>query len=212
MDYVTGRTGPLIILALVTVATCPGMEQLGAPPPAHSRELARDRWGTSFVWYDGTNERRVWLDSEQVAELAPDQGSGTSLPLGQILPQSPRGIRFWTVEKGVTPDRLVKELDAGSGRGTFSPVLRDAPSPDSPMRLLPGNVIVELDPTWSQEKVRDWATRHQVEVLAHLPIESNMVVVRTAPGLAALELANKLYRSGEVRAAFPDWWTEKALK
>jgi hypothetical protein len=73
-------------------------------------------------------------------------------------------------------------------------------------------VIVELDSTWSQEKVQDWATRHQVEILAHLPIGGNMVVVKTAPGLAALELANKLYRSGEVRAAFPDWWTEKTLK
>lgn len=80
------------------------------------------------------------------------------------------------------------------------------------MRLLPGNVIVDLDPSWSQEKVQDWADRHQVEVLARLPIGTNMVVIKTAPGLAALELANKLYRSGEVRAAFPDWWTEKTLK
>lgn len=80
------------------------------------------------------------------------------------------------------------------------------------MRLLPGNVIVDLDPTWSQEEVQAWATRHQVEVLAKLPIGENMVVVKTAPGLAALELANQLYRSGEVRAAFPDWWTEKTLK
>jgi hypothetical protein len=112
----------------------------------------------------------------------------------------------------VAPDRLVKELGAGSGRAKLSPVLRDAPSPESPVRLLPGNVIVELDSTWSQEKVQDWATRHQVEILAHLPIGGNMVVVKTAPGLAALELANKLYRSGEVRAAFPDWWTEKTLK
>ena len=72
--------------------------------------------------------------------------------------------------------------------------------------------VVDLDPSWSQEKVQDWANRHQVEVLARLPIGTNMVVIKTAPGLAALELANKLYRSGEVRDAFPDWWTEKTIK
>ena len=206
------QTTPLVVLALVTIASCAGMEQIGAPPQAHSEEPTGGRWTTSYVWYDGTNERRVWLDSEQVADLAPGQASETNLPLGHVLPQSPRGIRLWTVEKGVTPDRLVKELSAGSGKAKLSLVLRDAPSPDSPVRLLPGNVIVELDPAWSQEKVQDWANRHQVEVLTQLPIGANMVVVKTAPGLAALELANKLYRSGEVRAAFPDWWTEKTLK
>jgi hypothetical protein len=112
----------------------------------------------------------------------------------------------------MAPDRLMKELGSTGGKGGFSPVLHDSPSPNSPIRLLPGNVIVELDPTWSQEKVRDWEARHQVEVLTRLPIGANMVVVKTAPGLAALELANKLYHSGEVRAAFPDWWTEKTLK
>ncbi|MEX5282373.1 S8 family serine peptidase [Nitrospira tepida] len=206
------HTAPLMVLAFVTIASCAGMEWIDGPPQAHSQEPAQGRWGTSFIWYDGTNERRVWLDAEQVAELAPDQGSATTLPLGHVLPHSPRGLRLWEVEKGVTPDRLVKELGSGSGRASFSPVLRDAPSPDSPMRLLPGNVIVDLEPSWSQEKVQDWADRHQVEVLARLPIGTNMVVIKTAPGLAALELANKLYRSGEVRAAFPDWWTEKTLK
>lgn len=201
-----------MVLVVAAVASCAGMEQLGAPPQAHSEEPAGGRWTTAYVWYDGTRERRVWLDSEQVAELTPGQGSETTLPLSQVLPQSPRGIRLWTVEKGVTPDRLVKELGSGSGMTKFSPVLRDAPSPEGPVRLLPGNVIVELDPTWSQEKVQDWATRYQVKIQAQLPIEGNMVVVKTAPGLAGLELANKLYRSGEVRAAFPDWWTEKTLK
>ncbi|MGE3151719.1 MAG: hypothetical protein AB7G48_10115 [Nitrospiraceae bacterium] len=206
------HTAPLLVLGLTAIVSYAGFEQMAYPPQAHSQEPARDRWGTSFVWHDGTSERRVWLDSEQVADLTPGSTSETTLPLGAVLPQSPRGIRLWTVEKGVAPDRLVKELGAGGGRGKFSPVFRDAPSPESPMRLLPGNVIVDLDPTWSQEEVQAWATRHQAEVLAKLPIGGNMVVIKTAPGLAALELANQLYRSGEVRAAFPDWWTEKTLK
>jgi hypothetical protein len=199
-------------LTLVTIASCAGVEQIGNPPRAHSGEPAAGRLTTSYVWYDGIREQRVWLDPERVAELDPAPNAETQLPIGRVLPQSPRGIRLWTVEKGVTPDRLTKELGVREGKARFSPVLHDSPSPDSPMRLLPGNVIVDLDPTWPQEKVRDWATRHQVEVLARLPVAGNMVVVKAAPGLEALELANKLYLSGDVRAAFPDWWTEKTLK
>jgi hypothetical protein len=33
-------------------------------------------------------------------------------------------------------------------------------------------------------------------------------VIKTGPGLIALETANSLYKSGEVVAAFPDWWEE----
>jgi hypothetical protein len=41
-----------------------------------------------------------------------------------------------------------------------------------------------------------------------LEIGPNIYVIKTGPGLEALETANALYRSGEVKAAFPDWWQE----
>jgi hypothetical protein len=45
-------------------------------------------------------------------------------------------------------------------------------------------------------------------MMKKLEIGPNIYVIKTAPGLEALETANTLYRSGEVKAAFPDWWEE----
>jgi hypothetical protein len=37
-------------------------------------------------------------------------------------------------------------------------------------------------------------------------------LVSSAPGLPALELANRLYESGDFLAASPNWWRPRALK
>ena len=54
--------------------------------------------------------------------------------------------------------------------------------------------------------------------LRHIPgpplafLSGNLYLVRSGPGLEALELANTLRQAGEVRAAYPDWWQERALR
>jgi hypothetical protein len=47
-----------------------------------------------------------------------------------------------------------------------------------------------------------------LEIVKKLEIGPNIYVIKTGLGLEALATANALYRSGEVKAAFPDWWQE----
>ncbi|RYE74722.1 MAG: hypothetical protein EOO80_16670 [Oxalobacteraceae bacterium] len=78
------------------------------------------------------------------------------------------------------------------------------------MRALPGNVIVRLDPTWNAAQVDDWLAGNGLTGLRHLPIGGNVLVVASPPGLAALELANRLQLSGKVVSAQPDWWEQRS--
>jgi hypothetical protein len=80
------------------------------------------------------------------------------------------------------------------------------------MRALPGNIIVYLDPAWDSEAVTAWAGQRQLKIVKKLEFGPNIYVIKTGPGLDALNIANALYKSGEVVAAFPDWWEEKTTR
>ena len=90
----------------------------------------------------------------------------------------------------------------------YSPVFHDSPGDSSSMRALPGNIIVYLNPAWDATAVEAWLKKRQLEVVRKLGIGSNIYVLKTGPGLEALNTANELYKSGEVKAAFPDWWQD----
>jgi hypothetical protein len=107
---------------------------------------------------------------------------------------------------------VIRSLKASNPQGKFSPVLHEGPSSGSRMRALPGNIIVYLDPQWSQAEVNNWLQARQLEVVKKLEIGVNIYLIKTGPGLEALNAANALYRSGEVKAAFPDWWQEVSTR
>lgn len=60
--------------------------------------------------------------------------------------------------------------------------------------------------------MKSWAGSRRLEIVQKLEIGPNVFVLKTGPGLEALETANALYRSGEVIAAFPDWWQEAVTR
>jgi hypothetical protein len=80
------------------------------------------------------------------------------------------------------------------------------------MRAMPGNVIVYPRHRWNAEQAGRWAAAHDLEIVRFLEIGPGVIVVRSAPGLAALELANDLYNRGDVLAAYPDWWQEVVVR
>ncbi len=202
------------------VANCAHLDGTGANAQTSPSKGDRNRSDEpkpltdSYTWHDGDREHRVWVDPDLVAEFRTAAGTA-SLPGAKIFSDGgPRtqGIRLWKVEQGTKSDAALRSAARDQPAARYSPVLHDSPSTDGPMRLLPGNVVAVLDPSWNRDAVAQWAARHKVRIVRELTLAPNMVVLETAPGLPALELANNLYRSGEVKAAFPDWWTEKTLK
>jgi hypothetical protein len=166
----------------------------------------------SHVWYDGDREQQVWLNPQVVAEFEPSAEGEKSVksinPSAAVLPakHNHAGIRLWQVDN--SDESAIRNLKAMHPQGRYSAVMHDGPSSAGRMRALPGNIIVYLNPQWSDAEANSWLGAHKLEVLKKLEIGPNIYVIKTGPGLEALNTANALYRSGEVKAAFPDWWQE----
>ena len=166
----------------------------------------------AYVWYDGDREQRVWLNPEVMAEFDPSPEGENRLKSAhssaRIMPTKHKqgAVRFWQLDN--TAETAIRGLKATHPTGKYSAVLHDAPTSAGRMRALPGNVIVFLNPQWNETAVNNWLRARKLEIVKKLEIGPNIYVIKTGPGLEALETANALYRSGEVTAAFPDWWQE----
>jgi hypothetical protein len=154
--------------------------------------MAQEKTGPdSYIWYDGGKPKRVWMDSSVVAEFG-KRAESASEPAARF-----NGVRIWRQE-GQAASRALATGDA-------SPVLRD--SPGGPIRALPGNIIVGLDPAWTGPQISSWLSAHGLTELRRLSIGTNVLVIASPPGLPSLELANRLQESGTVVFAQPNWWT-----
>jgi len=166
----------------------------------------------AYSWFNGDREQQVWLNPQLVAEFNPDpQGEKmvkSANPAARIVhaKRSQPGIRFWQIDNN--GGAAVRSLKAAHPAGNYSPVMHEGASSGGRMRALPGNIIVYLDPAWDEPAIHNWLTTHNLKVVKKLEIGPNIFVIKTGPGLEALDTANALYRSGEVKAAMPDWWQE----
>ncbi len=166
----------------------------------------------TYVWYDGDQEQKVWLNPNLLAEFNPP-ASGRSLVKKAYTDAKPiaarhKGIRLWGLEGGTYLQGVIHNLKTLQPDGKYSPVFHDTPRASGRMRSLPGNIIVYLNPAWDEATVHRWVSGRNLEIIKRLEIGPNIFVLKTGPGLEALETANTLYKSGEVIAAFPDWWEE----
>jgi hypothetical protein len=167
----------------------------------------------AYVWYDGQQERQIWLNPGIVAEFHANKGNTAQSTLKRVyadaVPISTHGtVRLWRLGSGVDSNTAVRALSKANQPGNYSPVLHDGPTSAGGMRALPGNIIVYLNPAWDDAAVNAWANKHQLEIIKKLEIGPNIYLIKTAPGLEALNTANALYKSGDVVAAFPDWWKQ----
>ena len=216
------RTKLVIVPLLFAVTNCaqlngPGASaQTGAASTGQPDSSVQGAGLQSYTWHDGDREHRIWMNPSLIAEVNPGTSPRSTLGQATVRAEVHTGggetVRYWKLEEGTSADRTLRNLAADHMPGRFSPVWHDSPSPDAPVRILPGNIVVILDSHWSQEAVAQWVERRQLRMLSRLPFVPNMLLIESDPGLPALELANSLYRSGEVKAAFPDWLAQKTLK
>lgn len=175
-------------------------------------KTAASAFRQSYVWYDGDQAQTVWLDPNLVADFTrrpPHEGAlKRAFPRAQELARRHAGMRLWRADGRVGAAETLRTLAETAPAADYSPVLRDGPSEDASVRALPGNIIVYFQPDWDEGVVAAWVQARGLTIVKRLEVGRNVYVIETAPGLASLEIANSLYLSGEVVAAFPDWWRE----
>jgi hypothetical protein len=169
-----------------------------------------------YVWYDGDREQQVWLNPQVVAEFNPGPQGESAMKSAhsgaKVLPtkHNQAAVRLWQLDNAA--ETAIRNFKASHPQGNYSAVFHDGPASTGPMRALPGNIIVYLDPQWNEAAVNNWLNTRRLEIVKKLKIGPNIYVIKTGSGLEALETANALARSGEVKAAFPDWWQEVATR
>lgn len=198
----TSLSGALA-LCFALLSGCGSLQ--AAAPTGKSAELV----GAPYTWYEGDQPRQAWIDPALIAEFPDHTASGVQevAPSARELPSPERGIRLWALEQGA--GGALRSLQSAQPEGRYSPVLRD---PGGRMRALPGNVLVYLDPALDSRQAQDWLSGQGLEVLRRLDFAPNAWLVRSEPGLAALELANRLRQAPTVEAATPEWWQETVTR
>jgi hypothetical protein len=170
----------------------------------------------SYTWFDGTREQKVWVNPKLIAEFNPgpqgEKAVKSAYSSAKVFTPKHQqaGIRLWQVDN--TSGTAPRNIKARDPQGTYSAVLHDGPSADSRMRALPGNVLVYFDPKWDEKAINAWVKTHNLQIVKKLEAGPNAYVIKTGSGLEALEVANALYKLGEVKAAIPDWWLEVTTK
>ena len=158
---------------------------------------------TTAHYFDGDTQRSITLDTSLVAVITPIPETGSA--------------QARSVGEGASPAPLVQLQPANQpvakGAGTHtSPVYREGNSPAGRLMALPGGVVVKFNTDWTDAQVRAWAQAKGLTVTQRLGTTSNWYLIATAPGSAALELANSLKAGGEVLAAMPNWWKQTAAR
>jgi len=171
---------------------------------------------STYTWHDGSRKRTVRLNMEQIIEFNPDtkgqDAVKTIAPLAIQKKPGNKAIRIWSIKGSLDAKATLRKLKSTQPNKRYSEVFQEGVSGSGRKRALPGNVIVHLDPAWDQQRVDDWLAARKLQLVKKLDFGKNILIIKTAAGLASLEKANEIYNSGEVVAAYPNWWKEVSKK
>ncbi|MCO6411287.1 MAG: hypothetical protein J5I92_00955 [Thiogranum sp.] len=162
-------------------------------------------------WYDGERQRGIWQQPGLIAEfgdIGPSGGVAAIYPNAVPLSQPSGQVRIWRLP-GTDAQELIQSMHGSSAR--LSPVFGDHPQ-GGRLRSLPGGIIVQFQTDWHEARIRDWLQAKGLVPGKRLEFIDNAWRISTPSGIAALQTANALYETDQVRAAFPDWWEETSLR
>lgn len=149
------------------------------------------------AWYhDGAAQRTITREHRWEALISPAPTAQARQAASQFLPAQV------TLRRTGLPQTRTTD-PPGSQR---SPTWREGSSPAGRLMALPGGVIVQFAPAWTDADIHAWAHGKSLQISQRLDIPGNWYLLASPPGTAALELANQLHTSGEVLSASPNWW------
>ena len=160
-----------------------------------------------YTWYDGDQKRSVWVNPELLAEFSDstqtsEQSSTESS--SKKVNTAPTFVRFLTIKSDTTALKSTEKQQ--------SPVLHSTASLSGAKKALPGNVIVQMKPDWTMDQIHTWFQQQNITAIKPLTFAPNAFLIQSNAGLESLNLANRLYETGDVVLASPNWWQERAKR
>lgn len=153
----------------------------------------------TFHYYDGGSQRTITPQPNLVANFSTAGTTGTRST------ESSTNAPFVTIH--TVTNGSPRSIDNSS-----SPVYREGGSAAGRLLALPGGIIVNFKPDWTNTQIQAWAVTKGYTLGQRLNILGNWYVVPTAAGQIALNIANAIQESGEVVSASPNWWKETVTR
>lgn len=146
-------------------------------------------------WYNDGIEMPVWQVSGQYIEISRTGNATNNRPTfkGHVYKVRP-------LSKSAKPE----QLPAGQ-KNLLSPIYQGSPDPNAPKMILTGDVVVHFSDNWSERDITAFMENYETRERLKLPIGKNIYLFRSETVSGSLELANTIYKSGKVKAAYPDW-------
>lgn len=86
-----------------------------------------------------------------------------------------------------------------------SPIYAESPSPQARKQVLTGRIIVEFKAPPPDSGLAAFAQRYRLTPARKMNLGTAFYLFQGADAASSLEIANRIYLSGEVSAAYPDW-------
>lgn len=200
-----------IFLSLVIVLIAPHISfAMSSTTKTDTHNKQAEKTLQQYTWYDGNQKRSVWVNPNLMAEFNVPTKEATvkSSSTSNLTTQMPF-VRFIEIE---TDTNALQTSGKSQEKTQRSPVLHNTASTTGPKRALPGNVIVQMQHNWSQEKIERWFKQYNLTAIKPLTFAPNAFLIQSKAGLESLNLANKLYETGDVVLASPNWWQERVKR
>ena len=152
-------------------------------PPAFAQER---RTPQTAHYRDGSRTIKLTI----APHLVFDERQNKVVPAERSPPGQEESVQAASAASSTEPDILVFVTDTGE------------------KLVAVGGVVLVLDGKWTEEECEAFLVRHEIEDEVTSLSSKNGYLVRTEPGLAALELANRLVSLRGVLISSPDWWRE----
>ncbi len=222
-------------IVITAVASLAIFATLGySNPPAKGGAVSKSITDTTrsnswkaITWNNGKRDVTSWLNPEEYAEFyvpnnspAEQLKSTTALRNANSQQVKTHGITtIWRAEPQQV-DSIVNKSLADSASATentkrppnVSPVFHSSPRPNSPRMALPGNVIIRFQSDMAVENIDIWLTQQNLLKERSLPGDGLTIVVKSEPGMAALNLVKRLGNQTEIYEISPNWWSEPQLR
>lgn len=166
----------------------------------------------SYHWYDGDKQRTVYLDATMIADFNPQSDVAAKAAKSASLSTGKKvgAAMLWKLDAS-SEESTLNVSKSLVQKGAYSPVFRNSQA-GSEMRALPGGVIVQFASDWDEARIEQWVSDQGQSIDSKAAFGTNFYILATPPGMESLETANRLYETGEVLLASPNWWKEPHLR
>lgn len=176
----------LLLASLIASVTLTAVAQNNGKSPQPANTGAQP----THYWYDGDQRKPLYKSDTQSADFG-SPGKSHANPKHVLVPSQALAEKAFS--------------------NRTSPAFSDRAG-GNVARALPGGVIVTFKTDLPEDQARAKLQANGVKPIRHLGSDTRVWLVESEAGLASLELANRLYESGEFAAAQPNWWQPRALK